>query len=158
MKLIIGLGNPDNKYRENRHNVGHLFIDYLKEQKLKGASLVKSSTFMNNSGEFVDKKVGRDFELENLFIVHDDLDISLGDYKIQKGKGPKEHKGLMSIDQALGTGDYWHIRIGVDNRELKERTSGEVYVLEDFTKEERGVLEDVFGEIYLDLKNNYLNG
>lgn len=158
MKLIIGLGNPGEKYKNNRHNVGQLFIDYLKEQKLKGASLVKSSTFMNNSGEFVAKKVNKDLDLNNLFIVHDDLDIALGDYKIQKGKGPKEHKGLISIDEALGRSDYWHVRIGVDSRDLGQRIPGEIYVLEDFTESEKEILRGVFGEIYLDLKSNYLNG
>jgi PTH1 family peptidyl-tRNA hydrolase len=157
MKLIIGLGNPGKKYQNNRHNAGQLFIDYLKEQKLKGVSLNKSSTFMNNSGEFVAQKVGRNFDLNNLFIVHDDLDIALGDYKIQKGKGPKDHKGLISIDEALGESDYWYVRVGVDSRDLGQRTPGEVYVLEDFTESEKEILQGVFGEIYLDFKNNYLN-
>lgn len=157
MKLIIGLGNPGGKYQNNRHNAGHLLVDYLKEQKLKGISFLKTSVFMNNSGEFVAEKLDRDFNLNNLFIAFDDLDISLGDYKIQKGKGPKDHRGLSSVEESLGTNDFWHIRIGVDNRELENKTPGEVYVLEDFSPEEKEILQDVFGEIYLDLKNNFLN-
>jgi len=82
----------------------------------------------------------------DLYIVHDDLDIKLGEYKIQKGKGPKVHKGINSIEKALGTDDFWRVRVGVDNRDSNNRTPGEQYVLQDFTSEEKEILDKVLDE------------
>jgi len=139
MKLIIGLGNPGEKYKFNRHNAGHLFVDFLG----KG---VKTNVFMNDSGEFVKGK--KDF-----MIAHDDLDLPLGKYKIHFGVGPKVHKGINSIESALGGKDFWRIRIGIDARDSGQaRMTGDEYVLEDFTKEELEVLEKVYAKIGDDLK------
>ncbi len=139
MKLIIGLGNPGAKYLKNRHNAGHLFVDFLG----KG---VKTNVFMNDSGKFVKNK--KDF-----IIAHDDLDIPLGKYKIQFGVGPKVHKGINSIESALGGKDFWRIRIGIDNRPHSAKaTRGEDYVLQDFTDEELKILEKVYEKIGHDLK------
>jgi PTH1 family peptidyl-tRNA hydrolase len=107
---------------------------------------------MNESGIFVKKLVEQyKLDLSDLWVIHDDLDIPLGSYKIQKGKGPKIHKGLMSIDKELGTDEYWHVRIGVDNRPLESRIPGEEYVLEDFRPEEieiiQNVIEKMAGEL-----------
>lgn len=149
MKLIIGLGNPGEKYKNNRHNIGHMVVDALLERKLPGGVVVKrTNVFMNESGDFVKKLVEQyKVDMPNLWIIHDDLDIRLGDYKIQKGRGPKEHKGLLSIDEALGTSDYWHVRIGVDNRDPNNRTSGYDYILQDFLIDEMDIINDVIGEI-----------
>jgi peptidyl-tRNA hydrolase, PTH1 family len=139
MKLIIGLGNPEEKYTNNRHNVGYLFIDELKKEKnLKGIIALKTNTFMNSSGEAVKREVGkRKASMDDLYIVHDDLDIPLGSFKIQKGVGPRLHNGLSSIESLLGSSDFNRIRIGVDNRKAGERTPGEEYVLQDFSPDER---------------------
>lgn len=136
MKLIIGLGNPGEKYKKNRHNAGYLFVDFL------GKGL-KTNVFMNDSGEFVKDK--KDF-----IIAHDDLDIPLGKYKIQFGVGPKVHNGILSIENSLKTKDFWRIRIGIDNR--KNYVEGEKYVLEDFTEEELEVLKKVYAKVRDDLK------
>ena len=69
--------------------------------------------------------------MNHLIIIHDDLDIPLGKFKIQFGKGPRLHNGVLSVEQALGTKEFWRIRIGIDNR-LKNTDSGEDYVLEKF--------------------------
>ena len=144
MKLIIGLGNPGEKYKNNRHNVGYLVADSSKKVKV-----FKTNTFMNDSGSFVKHFISLypNNPISNLYIIHDDLDIKLGEYKIQFGKGPKEHNGLNDIYNKLGTKDLWHIRIGVDNRDTMNRISGEEYVLQDFTDQERIILEKVVKEI-----------
>ena len=156
MKLIVGLGNPGEKYKSNRHNVGYIIVDKLKAQmsNVKTAVVVKTNTFMNRSGDFVRKSVDQyRLKVSNLWVIHDDLDIRLGDYKIQFGKGPKEHKGILSIEEALGTKDFWRVRIGVDNRDLSDRTPGEEYVLQDFTPEEILVIDEVVKRITKELRS-----
>jgi PTH1 family peptidyl-tRNA hydrolase len=159
MKLIIGLGNPENKHENNRHNVGFLAIDELARLLLEeewssvkkfqsliikhegSCILAKPQTFMNNSGKAVKKLVDQyKIESSDLWVIHDDLDIALGDYKIQKGKGPKLHNGIKSIEEKLGKTDFWRVRIGVENRGEKNKISGETYVLQDFTEKESEII------------------
>jgi len=147
MKLIVGLGNPGERYVKNRHNVGHMVTDSLLSKNLpRNISVKKTSVFMNESGSEVKKLLGS-LDPNNLYIIHDDLDIPLGAYKIQKGKGPKLHNGILSIERELGSDDFWRVRIGVDNRLSGDRITGEEYVLEDFTQEERQVLDKVIVKI-----------
>lgn len=171
MKLIIGLGNPGEKHRNNRHNVGHMVIDDIVTRykaQVTGSLdkkfvtcymlpitrdiLAKPQTFMNSSGSAVKKLVDW-FKVspDDLYVIHDDLDIPLGEYKIQKGKGPKFHYGVRSVEEALGTPDFWRIRVGVDNRNPGNRISGEQYVLQDFTPEEKLIITDVIQRIITDL-------
>ena len=149
MKLIVGLGNPGGKYRDNRHNVGHWVVEALLKRPLPNEFVVKKSpVFMNESGIFVKKLVEQyRANLSDLWVIHDDLDIPLGSYKIQKGKGPKLHNGVNSIERELGTDEFWRVRVGVDNRDQESRISGEEYVLQDFSQEERGALDTVIAEI-----------
>lgn len=148
MRLIIGLGNPGEKYKNNRHNVGHMVIDALASKNLPRTVVRKTDCFMNESGEFV-KKLVEQYHVKpaDLWVIHDDLDIALGSYKIQFGKGPKKHKGLASADEVLGTSDYWHVRVGVENRDQGNRTPGEEYVLQDFTPQEKPFLEKAINEV-----------
>ena len=173
--MIVGLGNPGKKYINTRHNIGFMVVDRLaKKWKLswktdkKAATLrtlkftestenskiilVKPMTFMNSSGLAV-KKLTRRYSLDarRLFVIHDDLDIPLGEYKIQFGKGPKGHGGVNSIEQYLKTRDFWRIRIGIENR-LKGLKSlkglrREDYVLGKFGKEEKKVIDEVIKKI-----------
>lgn len=150
MKLITGLGNPGEEHKNNRHNVGHMVVGTLLKRNLpKDLNIKKTSVFMNDSGSEVKRLLGN-LDPENLYIIHDDLDIPLGSYKIQKGTGPKLHNGILSIERELGTSDFWRVRIGVDNRE-GEGVPGEEYVLQDFREDElqtlRGVIDKVIGEI-----------
>lgn len=171
--LIVGLGNPGKKYEFNRHNAGFMYIDHLiassnknndlvvsenkklqvTSYKLKTFTLIKPQTFMNLSGEAV-KKIVKSYKLQvtNIVVVHDDLDIRIGNFKIQKGVGPKVHNGLKSIEQSLGTDDFWRIRIGIDNRNSDFQGSGESYVLSDFTKDELEILHESFKSIFSHLK------
>lgn len=162
MYLIAGLGNPGEEYAKTRHNAGFLFVEKLakgnkfgfdKKQeaevlKTNSLLLVKPQTYMNESGRAV-RKVMDFFKLgvEDLVVVHDDLDIAFGEYKIQKEKGPKVHNGLKSIEQYLGRTDFWRVRIGIDNREPGVGYgTGADYVLSKFSKEELASLEKVTEE------------
>lgn len=166
MKLLIGLGNPGNEYTRTRHNAGFLFLDaisegsfdankYVLSEVLKmtdGTVLAKPSTFMNDSGKAV--KALMDYfhtTITDVVIIHDDLDVRLGEYKVQSGKGPKDHNGILSIEETLGTKDFLRVRVGVDNRDPLNRIPGEHYVLQEFTKEEIEALSPVFESIRKEL-------
>ena len=148
MKLIIGIGNPGEDYAKTRHNTGHMFIDELQKLKIPGVVTKKSDVFMNQSGDFVNSQMSHypGATTTDLYVIHDDLDIPLGQYKIQYDKGPKDHNGLNSIDEALGGNEYWHVRIGVDNRPADSRPMGEEYVLQNFSDEETVIIEKTIKE------------
>lgn len=157
MKLIVGLGNPGKKYSATRHNVGFLAVDFLAKSNsldfsdnLKFKSeiatsekfiLVKPHTFMNNSGDAVSAIVNfYKISSGDIFIIHDDLDLRLGEYKIQKAIGPKVHGGVNSIEEKLGSKNFWRVRIGVDNRSIENRITGEEYVLQSFSESEKEMI------------------
>lgn len=145
MKLVVGLGNPGVDYENTRHNVGYMFVSYLTDRKLpKNIIAKKSDQFMNESGIFVAKTLKKsNLKPKDLYLVHDDLDIKLGEFKIQFGKGPKDHNGVLSTNDSLGTDQYWHIRIGIDNRPGDNRPMGQEYVLENFPLKEKEILQGV---------------
>src|SRR3989338_3849333 len=175
MKLIVGLGNPGETYKNNRHNVGYMFIDYMvtllhgyivKKNKNYLAIqpsnhvsfiLTKPLAFMNLSGQAVKILIKNlKSKIKNLVAVHDDLDIPLGKFKIQKGVGPKLHNGIESIEKALGRKDFWRVRIGVDNRINTDWIDGETYVLQNFKQKEKEVANQMFPKIYNQLKTLFL--
>ncbi len=110
--------------------------------------LAKPRTFMNKSG-FTANKLATSYQLPatSLIVIHDDLDIKLGEFKIQQGKGPKVHNGLSSIESSLRFKDFWRVRIGIDNRDRFAGT-GEEYVLGNFTKDENEILKNTFPIIF----------
>jgi len=167
--LIIGLGNPGEKYENNRHNVGKIFVQWLgahisqDEINWKKDSsgsfyyckpdeknvFVFPNNFMNISGIAAGrsaKQFGVKIDKE-FFVAHDDLDIPLGSFKIDFAKGPKLHNGIDSVEEHLHTKDFYRIRIGVDARDPQKRTPGEAYVLQDFTDEEIKTYTEVFPKI-----------
>ncbi len=155
MKLVVGLGNIGEKYKNTRHNVGFMVIDELEKYKeeLGKVMLVKPTTFMNESGRAVSKvKNFYKIDLDDLYVVHDDLDLELGEYKIQKGVGPKVHNGVASVEEWLGSKEFWRVRVGVDNRKGSRVVSGEDYVLGKFNKVEIEVLDKVLKEVTKELK------
>ena len=184
MKLIVGLGNPGDKYKNNRHNVGFMVLDELVQMLMvKGESdglnfelkskfdaeiiqsnnyvLAKPITYMNDSGKAV-AAISRFYKVksEDIYIVHDDLDIPLGSYKIQHGKAPKVHNGLLSVEQSLGTNKYWNVRVGVENREVRGNKGipGVVYSLQDCTELESPMVSEVVEKVVLDLHDRILQG
>lgn len=166
IKLIVALGNPGKEYVKTRHNVGFIFFDhfnieFLTESKFKAEIaqfkaenqkiiFAKPNTYMNSSGESV-IAINNFYKLipSEILVVHDDLDIQLGEYKLQFSKGPKVHNGILSIENLLSTEEFWRLRIGIDNRtqELKKHISGSDYVLGRFTDEELTTLEKLFTQI-----------
>lgn len=148
MKLVVGLGNPGEDYKNTRHNVGSMVVAELQKTKLPNVALRTSDVFMNASGEFVNSLITKyKLEPKDIYIIHDDLDILLGDFKIQFGKGPKDHNGVKSIDNEIGTDQYWHVRVGIDNRPLDNRPMGEEYVLQNFSDEEWEKLNSIIKNI-----------
>ena len=160
MKLIVGLGNPGDRYEQTRHNVGFQIVDALAAKtgiclssskfegelgqgSLKGqkVALLKPKTFMNCSGDSVGpaarfyKVVGDD-----LIVVHDELDMPLGRLQLKKGGGTGGHHGLDSIVERLGTGDFVRVRVGIGKPETKQRTVG--HVLGGFTKDEASLWKE----------------
>lgn len=173
MNIFVGLGNPGSRYELTRHNAGFMVLDNLSKVlecpefthnkkvfsdtcKVKDAIFVKPQTFMNDSGRAVqsilsfykmDVEAKKTGGYHNLFVVHDDLDIPLGTFKIQYGIGPKGHNGLLSLYQNLGTQNFWHIRVGVDTREGDRTLPPQTYVLEKFSPEEM----EVFNRVKIDV-------
>lgn len=142
MKLIVGLGNPGKEYENTRHNVGFLFIDKLStEVDSQKNILLKPQTFMNNSGMAVRTKI--DFyklSPADLIVIHDDKDLLLGEYKIQKDRGAAGHNGVQSIIDHLGTRDFMRVRIGIAHEDKQTMGDTADFVLNKFTKEEKEVL------------------
>ena len=160
MILIVGLGNPGEKYENTRHNAGFMAVDLLlkklnsvensiwEENKKfnsfiaksgKELILVKPSSFMNASGEVVAKIAGF-YKIPNfgLYIVHDDLDLPLGKIKISFGHNSAGHKGVESIIQSLGSNNFVRIRVGIG---ADKKVSGEKFVLSDFEEREEPKLK-----------------
>ena len=148
MKLVIGIGNPDAKYKDTRHNAGLMVVDELISRgRVKDIVVKRSDKFMNNSGSFVLSQYSKyHIQYTDLYIVHDDLDIPLGAYKIQFGKGPKVHNGLNDIYEKLGTSEFWHVRVGVDPTS-RGAMQGKDLVLSDFLEEEKLILNGVIKQI-----------
>ncbi|BCD59722.1 MULTISPECIES: aminoacyl-tRNA hydrolase [unclassified Nitratiruptor] len=150
MHLIVGLGNPGPKYERNRHNIGFMVIDRLIE-RLKPTSiskkefkgelykagslfLLKPLTYMNLSGQSVlAVKNFYKIDIENIIVVHDDLDLGLGALRFKKGGSSGGHNGLKSIDALIGK-EYIRIRFGIGRPQRKEDVVR--YVLSDFTQKE----------------------
>ena len=179
MKLFVGLGNPGSQYQWTRHNAGFLFADKLAEKldlsfkfnkkfQAELASvrddlfILKPQVFMNRSGQsvraFLDflkiKPDSLNAVLDgpnDLVVAHDDLDLALGDFKLQKGKGPKAHNGLQSIYQHLGNKDFWHLRLGVDSRLDRQQIAGADYVLQPLSATERQLLDQTINQLLEEL-------
>jgi len=139
MKLIIGLGNPGKEYENTRHNVGFIVVDEIAKkeggkfsfEKKFNAEIAKSRfnnkpiilakpfTFVNKSGEAVKKlKLLYKIKVEDIIIVHDDLDIEFGNFKLSFAKNSGGHRGVQSVIDYLKTNKFWRLRIGTANRKL----------------------------------------
>jgi len=151
MWLIAGLGNPGKEYEYTRHNIGFLTVDHLIDQtearSLSSSSFhgelfksgdtlfLKPTTFMNHSG--VSLKAVKQFykiELDNIIVIHDDLDLSFGSLRFKRGGGSGGHNGLKSIDEMIGR-DYIRVRMGIGKPQYKSQVAD--YVLSPFSKEEQ---------------------
>ncbi len=169
MKLIIGLGNPDKKYQNTRHNLGsNIIINFVRaihESPLQNKSKLSASIFedqknifaipteyMNNSGISV-QKISNFYKISplNTYIIHDDLDLPVGEYRIQFDRGPAGHNGIKSIIEHLGTQQFHRIRIGIGKPQNNIPT--EDYVLQPFLKEESDIINNLIPKIFDEIKN-----
>ena len=160
--IIVGLGNPGEKYSATRHNVGFMVIDGISAEKRIpiavrdgyslgkgtigdiGVVLLKPLTYMNLSGVAVRKVLKkfnliRESEIGNLLVVHDDLDLETGVVKIRRGGSSGGHKGIESIIREVGTKDFLRVKVGIGrDREMPV----DDYVLRRFRPSEKKAVED----------------
>lgn len=156
--IIVGLGNPGAQYARNRHNAGKIVVEemartydqspwredpkrlmsYKKIHVQEGSYVfVLPNSYMNVSGRVVASALTYfDTDVRDLYIVHDDLDLTLGAWKLEFARGPKQHNGIISIEESLKTDQFYRMRIGVDQRDPLNRIDGETYVLQDFANDE----------------------
>lgn len=171
MKLLIGLGNPGNNHALTRHNAGFLCLDYLQKEWSTDAFqpnkkmsalvsegtvgrnkvlLVKPETFMNASGTTVSQLV-HFYKLEptDIVVIHDDLDIAPGTYKLTNSSRAAGHNGVADIIEKLGTQDFTRIRLGIGR---PTEVSGVCmpshdFVLQNFSKNELTTLSTLFPQV-----------
>lgn len=150
MKLIVGLGNPDKKYEKTRHNVGHLFIQVLQSKNLTNIKLGTNTGYMNEAGNSVQELVHfYKIDLQNFYLVHDDLDLPVGEYRIQFDRGPAGHHGVESVIQHLGTQAFWRIRIGIGKP--ANNVPVEDYVLQNITSTDKVIIDQTIDKIVAEL-------
>ena len=161
LRLVVGLGNPGEAYAETRHNAGFLAVDKVSaafsipfaKQKFDArfgigsidgikVILAKPMAFMNRSGPQVQKIAGY-FRIlcEDMLVVHDDMDLAFGKLKIKEKGGDGGHRGIKSLIDAFGGGDFVRLRIGVGRPEAGIGAAD--YVLGKFNLEERKNLDRI---------------
>ena len=172
-KLIVGLGNPGRGYASNRHNIGFICLNHFARRygirfdkrqcqartgsgEVAGNKVIvaKPQTYMNRSGEAVSRLMKKfRVSLDNLIVIHDDLDLPLGKIRIRPKGSAAGHKGINSIISELGNQDFTRIRVGIGRPPIAEGSdeSGEGdiidYVLSDFTSEEKRVITEVIPQV-----------
>ncbi|MBA7596485.1 Peptidyl-tRNA hydrolase [subsurface metagenome] len=154
MIIIVGLGNPGKKYEKTRHNIGFRIIDELAKKKTRNFIIAKPQGFMNNSGKAVKGLVNfYKIKLEDLWIIHDDIDLPIDKIRIAKGRGSAGHKGVESIIKELKTKDFNRLRIGIQPKTGKPKAVDK-FVLQNFTKEEEKIIKGVVEETIQAIEHN----
>ena len=164
MKLIVGLGNPGKIYQNTRHNLGaNVILNLTKNLQLKpkfqagikkcpGRIYAASTTYMNESGLSVQKLVNfYKINLSDLYVVHDDLDLEVGEWKLQFDRGHAGHHGIESIIQHLGSQQFWRLRIGIGHPPVNIPVDD--YVLKPFLSEEKEKISAVIDKIVREIPN-----
>lgn len=179
MYYIVGLGNPGEEYEQTRHNAGRMAVfDFIKKQgieepefdkKLKALvfegkigkekiMIILPETFMNKSGESIRPLTPSAKKTENLVVLHDDIDLPLGKFKISFGKSSAGHKGVESVIKAVKTKDFVRIRIGVSvatpSGKIKKPSGDKFldYIVGKFKPAELSIIKKVSKEISLALE------
>jgi len=178
--LIAGIGNPENKYNQTWHNAGLNFVDFFKEDLVKSNKhhsqtkqikdepldsinvgdtqvlVYKSTHFMNDSGLGIAKLLSfLKIPHISLILCYDDLDIELGKSKLQFGRHPKAHNGVLSVISALGSEQFYHLRLGIYTPESEIFTSGRDYVLSAMPEAKKEALHEGFLQSLLKLKQEF---
>ncbi|MCU0242528.1 MAG: aminoacyl-tRNA hydrolase [Vicinamibacteria bacterium] len=165
MRLVVGLGNPGERYRRSRHNIGFMVVDslmargsarrlraadedetFVAEMELGGEQvlLAKPMTFMNRSGVAVERLLGRyDLNLPDVVVVLDDVALDLGKLRIRERGGHGGHNGLRSVIELLGSDEIARVRVGVRRGDLPPDMAD--YVLSPFPSEDVLVVQEVVG-------------
>lgn len=169
MKLIIGLGNPGKEYENTRHNIGFMVLDnYLENptwQKKFNALyttlvlnnekviFIKPETYMNLSGNSLIEFVNYyKIKLEDILVIHDDLDLPIGTFRVKINSSSGGHNGVKSIIEKLNTNSFARLKIGVSkNNNINPKD----YVLGRFTKEELDILNKLY-PTFKDIINSFL--
>jgi PTH1 family peptidyl-tRNA hydrolase len=169
MKLIVGLGNPGRSYAHNRHNIGFICLNHfarsqgIRFDKKKGLArigegvvannevvLARPQTFMNDSGQSVSRLVKKfKIDLNDLIVIHDDLDLPLAKIRISHGSSSGGHKGINSIIQELGTQDFIRLRIGIGRPDKPQISEDDIiaYVLSDFRPAEKRAINKILPNV-----------
>ncbi len=170
MKLIVGLGNPGRTYANNRHNVGFMCLNHFAKRQgvpfdkkqgrarigigeIAGSRVVvaKPQTYMNVIGQSVGLLVRKfNIDLNNLIVIHDDLDLPLGKLRISYGTGSGGHKGVDSTIAQLKSQDFIRLRVGIGRPSIIDSTTEAdiiAYVLGDFTPDEKQVIACVMPKV-----------
>lgn len=165
IRLIVGLGNPGPEYEQTRHNAGFWLVDNLAGSRLARESrynalaaktsiagqevwLLEPQTYMNRSGQSVGA-LARFYKIapDDILVVHDELDLPPGAAKIKKGGSAAGHNGLKDITAALGTQDYWRLRIGIGHpRSMNLQQQVADYVLHRPRKEEQALINEAISK------------
>lgn len=174
MKLVVGLGNPGSKYDNTRHNIGFSFVDkYLNYQynsvewksKFNGlyfqtnlfsekVVFLKPQSFMNLSGEVVKKYI--DFfkiDISDILIISDDMDLSVGNFKLKEHGSCGGHNGLRNIENCISTSNYKRLRVGISKLQKGDTKD---YVLGKFSLEDSNILNNTFGELICVLNDYFV--
>lgn len=174
--LIVGLGNPGPNYRQNRHNIGFMVVNALAEslnipmQRVEMRALVgkgllggervilaKPQTYMNTSGQSV-APLARFYKipLEQLMVIHDDLDLPFGTLRLRPLGGTGGQKGMESIIKLLGTHDFPRLRVGIGRP--PGRMDPADYVLHDFDPPQQNLLPEVLDAAVKAIRTFVLEG
>jgi PTH1 family peptidyl-tRNA hydrolase len=164
IKLFVGLGNPGDKYEKTRHNAGFWWIDTIAAQtnsklandaKMFGIVgkihpsqdkwLLKPTTFMNLSGKAVAALANYyKISADEILVIHDELDLPAGGIKLKFGGGHGGHNGLKDIHAALGTPNYWRLRVGIGHP--GDRNEVVNFVLKSPLKDEQTAIDESINE------------
>jgi PTH1 family peptidyl-tRNA hydrolase len=180
MKLIVGLGNPGEQYKNTRHNAGFMALDFLlnndgfmdakpshefKSQMYawqgenEKVVFLKPQTYMNDSGQAL-KVICNFYKLDlakDLLVIHDDTDLPFGEIKTTNSSSSAGHNGVQSIIDNIGTQNFNRVRIGVESRLSRDDMPTDAFVLQDFSNEELEKFQtDILPKVETEIKK-FLN-
>ncbi len=161
MKYIIGLGNPTKEYKNTRHNIGQDLVFGLEKTlseevlSLGKTKLITLPGYINESGMAMKKlfkNIKPDSENQNILVIHDDLDQTIGKMKMSYGGNSGGHNGINSIWSHLKTKNYYRLKIGISPEMKKDKSEVHDYVLGKFSKEEAALVKGLLPKIKESIK------
>ena len=176
LQLIVGLGNPEQKYMSTRHNVGFWVADSLSKKLARDFTfhkkyesdlfeyefesclfhIMKPLSYINNSGVPIKKFIkNKNIEAENILIIYDDLDLAVGKVRLKQGGGSGGHNGLNSIIEQIGSKNFWRLRIGIGKPDDKNKVID--YVLGKPSLDDKNLINKSI-HLLIDEINTFLSG